>query len=149
MMRIEIAMSTEFTIAHALHDAWGAVERRLNGSLGAVLGVTYSEHRLLAALGVGGDSGASRVDLAKAVGLTPSAVTRALRPLSVLGYVTSVAHPRDARMSIAKLTASGEELLTNSTNLLNDVGEQIRESAPALDENQEALAALCRQLSEI
>ena len=141
-------MSSEFTIAHALHDAWGAVERRLNGSLGAVLGITYSEHRLLEAMGAGGDAGASRVDLAKAVGLTPSAVTRALRPLTKLGYVTSVAHPRDARMSIAKLTPSGEELLKNSTGLLNDVGDQIREATPSLDQNQEALVALCRQLSE-
>ena len=51
-------------------------------------------------------------------------------------------------MSIAKLTPSGEELLKNSTGLLNDVGEQIREATPSLDQNQEALVALCRQLSE-
>lgn len=142
-------MGTEFTIAHALHDAWGSVERRLNGSLSMVLGITYSEHRLLAALGEGGETGVSRVDLAKAVSLTPSAVTRALRPLTELGYVNSVAHPRDARQSMAKLTVSGRELLANSTDLLNDVGEQISEAVPALDEHHEALTALCQQLSEI
>jgi len=40
------------------------------------------------------------VDLAAAVGLTPSAVTRALRPLEKLGCVATQKSERDARRSL-------------------------------------------------
>ena len=134
-------------VATALHDAWARTERTLNGSLGAILGITYSEHRLLSALGNDVDAGASRVAISEAVGLTPSAVTRALQPLAKLGYVENVPHPRDARMTIAKLTPSGLELLANSTELLNDIASNMTENTPTVNSNHEQLLAMLGELA--
>jgi len=61
------------------------------------------------------------VDLAAAVGLTPSAVTRALRPLEELGCVDTQKSERDARRSLASLTAAGAELLDDAQGAVNDL----------------------------
>ena len=71
----------EQTLALAFAAAWNRLERRLDSSLGAIRGVSLAEYRLLRALGDAPGSQASRVDLAHAVGLTASGVTRALRPM--------------------------------------------------------------------
>ena len=137
------------TIASALCDAWSAVERVLSGNLGAVLGITYSEYRLLAAIAQDLDTGASRVDIAQRVGLTPSAVTRAIRPLTSIGLVESVSHPRDARKSIAKLTTAGVELFNNATDVVQDVTDQMNRATPAASEHRETLLAMLHELSQV
>ena len=62
-----------------------------------------------------------RVELAQAVGLTPSAVTRALKPLEKLCYVETLKSDRDARRSLACLTDSGRELLSDAEGIARDV----------------------------
>ena len=103
--------STEQTLALAFAAAWNRLERRLDHSLGAIRGISLAEYRLLRALGDAPGSQASRVDLARAVGLTPSGVTRALRPMEKLGIVSTVKSKRDARLAIAALTVAGREVL--------------------------------------
>ncbi len=128
-------------------DAWGAIERTLNGNLGSIKGITYSEYRLLAAIEAGGASGASRAQLAREVGLTPSAVTRALAPLAKLGMVTTDKHPRDARLAIAALTADGVELLADAKGVVHDTMSQIEDST-GLDVDQRAdVLRLLRQFA--
>ena len=97
------------------------VERRLDRSLSVVRGVSFSEYRLLRALDAQHESTSTRVDLAEAVGLTPSAVTRALKPLEKLHYVETQKSERDARQSLATLTPSGRELLSDSQGIVKDV----------------------------
>lgn len=101
-------------------DVAGVVERRLDSALSYTRGISFSEFRLLRTLAHGNDVGSSRVDLAHAVGLTPSAVTRALKPLEKLGYVTTVSNERDARQSLAQLTKGGRELLNDAQGVFND-----------------------------
>ncbi len=55
-----------------------------------------------------------RVDLAEAVGLTASGVTRILVPLEKIGVVKRESNARDARVSFVTLTESGKELLRDS-----------------------------------
>ena len=62
-----------------------AVERRLDRGLAFLRGVSYREYRLLKCIEDSPQQKMTRVDLAAAVGLTPSAVTRAGR--AVLGTV--------------------------------------------------------------
>lgn len=97
------------------------VERRLDRSLSVIRGVSFSEYRLLKALNAQHQSTATRVDLAEAVGLTPSAVTRALKPLEKLHYVETQKSERDARQSLAMLTTSGRELLNDAQGIVKDV----------------------------
>lgn len=101
-------------------DTAGVVERRLDSALSYTRGISFSEFRLLRTLALGNAAGSSRVDLAHAVGLTPSAVTRALKPMEKLGYVKTVSNERDARQSLAQLTNGGRELLKDAEGVFHD-----------------------------
>jgi len=112
--------SKEQSIALAFASAWGRVEKRLDNSLGSIRGISLAEYRLLRALGDAPGAQASRVDLSQTVGLTPSGVTRALRPMEKLGIVSTVKSKRDARLAIAALTPAGRELLSDASGVVDD-----------------------------
>jgi DNA-binding MarR family transcriptional regulator len=113
-------ISNEQALALAFAATWNRLERRLDSSLGAIRGISLAEYRLLRALGDSPGAQASRVDLAEAVGLTPSGVTRALRPMEKLGIVSTVKSKRDARLAIAALTPAGRELLSDASSIVDD-----------------------------
>lgn len=112
-------------LAFELLDAAGYLERRLDRALSTIRGLSFSEYRLLRALAVQPEARAMRVELAQAVGLTPSAVTRALKPLEKLCYVETLKSDRDARRSLACLTDSGRELLSDAEGIARDVLETL------------------------
>lgn len=114
-----IATHTEATALDFLATA-SALERRLDHALSNVRGISFSEYRLLRTLSKASASGFPRIDLADAVGLTASAVTRALKPLEKLGYVTTERSERDARQSRAVITPAGLELLDDARRVLQD-----------------------------
>jgi DNA-binding MarR family transcriptional regulator len=126
-------MNQEQTLALAFAAAWNRLERRLDKSLGAIRGISLAEYRLLRALGDAPGSQASRVDLAEAVGLTPSGVTRALRPMEKLSIVSTVKSKRDARLAIAALTPAGRELLDDASGVVDDTMKAILKRSPELD----------------
>lgn len=108
-------------LAFELLDSAGYLERRLDRALSTIRGLSFSEYRLLRALAIQPEARAMRVELAEAVGLTPSAVTRALKPLEKLGYVVTLKSDRDARRSLACLTDAGRELLSDAEGIARDV----------------------------
>ena len=108
-------------LAFDLLDAAGFLEHRLDRSISAIRGVSFSEYRLLRELAQRPEARAMRVELAQAVGLTPSAVTRALKPLEKLGYVETLKSDRDARRSLAYLTEVGRDLLSDVEGVARDV----------------------------
>lgn len=103
-----------------LLDVAARIERRLDNALSMARGISFSEYRLLKAIAGSGERGMMRVDLAESVGLTASAVTRALRPLEKIGVVATEKHERDARCSLAKLTPAGAELLRDAESVVAD-----------------------------
>jgi DNA-binding MarR family transcriptional regulator len=109
------------TLVLELLEVAGTIERRLDRALSNVKGVSFSEYRLLAALQRHPDSTASRVDLANSVGLTPSGVTRALRPLEKLRLVKTTRNARDARQALATLTNAGEGLVEDASGVIDDM----------------------------
>ena len=117
-MNTKISREQSFALAFA--SAWGRVEKRLDNSLGSIRGISLAEFRLLRALGDAPGAQASRVDLAEVVALTPSGVTRALRPMEKLGIVSTVKSKRDARLAIAALTPAGRELLSDASGVVDD-----------------------------
>lgn len=127
-MNIEI--TREQSLALAFASAWSRLERRLDNNLGSIRGISLAEYRLLRALGDAPNSQASRVDLAQAVGLTPSGVTRALRPMEKLGIVSTVKSKRDARLAIAGLTPAGRELLSDASGVVDDAMQAILKRSP-------------------
>ncbi|NKC01676.1 MAG: MarR family transcriptional regulator [Pseudomonadales bacterium] len=109
----------EVLLAHILDTAAG-LEREMDRALSFTRGITFREYRLVSVLADAGSKGLPRIDLANAVGLTASAVTRALRPMEKLGYVETVRGQRDARQSLAKITKGGAELLSDAQQILHD-----------------------------
>ena len=112
-----------------------SLERRLDRALSCTKGISFSEYRLILALSKSAH-GLPRIDLANAVGLTASAVTRALKPLEKIGLMTTQKSERDARQSLAVITPAGEELLIDSEGILRDVFSQLMFNT--LDESQVA-----------
>ena len=138
--------TNEQTLALAFAGAWSRLERRLDSSLGAIRGISLAEYRLLRALGDAPGAQASRVDLAQAVGLTPSGVTRALRPMEKLGIVTTLKSKRDARLAIAALTPAGRELLSDASGVIDDTMRSVLQRAPKVAADPEALIELLQDL---
>ena len=115
---IESIKNSEEVVMQIL-DTAAVLERGMDNALSFTRGITFSEYRLLRTLQAA-EHGLTRVALAQAVSVTPSGVTRALKPLEKLGYVTTVKNDRDARQSLAKLTKGGHELLSDATGVLTD-----------------------------
>lgn len=96
------------------------LERKLDRALSCTKGVSFTEYQILNELLTQFHGSATRVDLAGAVNLTPSAITRALKPLEKIGLVTTEKSDRDARRSLATLTPTGEELLADANKIVQD-----------------------------
>ena len=145
-----ISMNTQIslqqTLALVFADAWHHLEKRLDSSLGSIRGISLAEYRLLRALGGAPNSQASRVDLAQSVGLTPSGVTRALRPMEKLGIVSTVRSKRDARLAIAALTPAGRELLDDASGIVDDTMAVLLERSPKVAAQVPELIALLRNI---
>jgi len=101
------------------------VQRKLDNALSCTKGISFSEYQLLRQLSHMHGQSATRVDLAHAVNLTPSAVTRALKPLEKLGIVITEKSDRDARRSMASLTEAGRELVQDANAIFADAVEDL------------------------
>ena len=121
-------MAQDFALTFA--GAWRHLEGRLDRSLSAVRGISLAEFRLLKALGDAPMGMASRVDVAQAVGLTPSGVTRAIRPMEKLGIVSTAKSKRDARLAVSSLTPAGRELLNDASQVVSDTMQSILDRCP-------------------
>ncbi len=112
-----------------LARAQAVLVRRLDGSLGNVHGISFSDFQLLYHLGRAVGERLRRTDLAERLALTASGVTRALLPLEKIGLVERQPDPRDARVGFAALTASGKDLLVNATDTAQMVCRDILRDA--------------------
>ena len=119
MKSLNVKPETEALVLDFLETAT-ALERRLDRALSYTKGVSFSEYRLLKTLYELNAGGLPRIDLANAVGLTASAVTRALKPLEKIGLVTSKKSERDARQSLVAITPGGRVLLEDARAILLD-----------------------------
>ena len=139
--------TSEQALALAFAASWNRIEKRLDSSLGAIRGISFAEYRLLRALSDAPNAWASRVDLAQSVGLTPSGVTRALRPLEKLGYVTTAKSKRDARLALASLTPPGQELVNDASAVVNDLMNALLERARKAPTQVEEMIGMLEEFS--
>ncbi len=141
------APDTAAELVLGLASAWGALERRLTGALSSIRGISLAEYRLLSALAQAPQRRSSRVELARAVGLTPSAVTRAIRPLEDLGMIKTVKNERDTRLALASLTPAGIDLVDDATGVLNDAMADVIALTPTVSAERSLLLAMCGELA--
>ena len=143
-MNTQATKEQSFLLAFA--GAWNRLEHRLDSSLGSIRGISLAEYRLLQALANAPNSQASRVDLAQAVGLTPSGVTRALRPMEKLGMVTTIKSKRDARLALAALTPSGRELVDDASGVVNDTMKSLLTRSHRVSDKLEEMTAMLEDI---
>ncbi|MEM1145058.1 MAG: MarR family transcriptional regulator [Pseudomonadota bacterium] len=118
----------------------------MDNALSLSRGVTFREHRILSKL-QDSEKGLTRVSLAKELSMSASGVTRALKPLEKLGYVTTEKNKRDARQSLARLSRGGRALLEDVEPILADYYEGLPIAGLSDDEIarlEEALRSLRR-----
>ena len=89
--------------------AHAAVTRQLSARLEAAHGLTLSDFDVLVQLYFAPERALRRVDIARAVLLTASGITRLLDGLERAGWVEKRACDTDARVSYAVLTEAGVE----------------------------------------
>ncbi|MEM7098122.1 MAG: MarR family transcriptional regulator [Pseudomonadota bacterium] len=115
----DTAPHTEQTVLQIL-DAAARLERNLDSVLSNARGVSFNEYRLLRTLALSFSGDLPRIELANSLGVTASAVTRALKPMEKLGLIKTVKSERDARQNRAAITTSGRALLDDAQNVLQD-----------------------------
>ncbi|MEU8924918.1 MarR family transcriptional regulator [Kitasatospora sp. NPDC048545] len=101
--------------------AQAAVVKRFDASLSSLHGVSLSDFTVLLHLAQAPGARMRRVDLADALGLTASGVTRGLAPLERIGLVTRETAARDARVAYAALTPTGRERLAEMLHTARQV----------------------------
>ena len=74
-----------------------------------------------------------RIELAESVGLTASGVTRLLLPMEKIRLIEKERNPRDARVSLVKLSATGQQILSEAQLTFEHVAEEM---LGAITENQ-------------
>jgi DNA-binding MarR family transcriptional regulator len=92
-----------------------ATRRSLDAELQAAHGLTVVGFEALLLLSRAPERALRRVDLAEALGLTPSGVTRLLDGLERDGLVTKASCTHDARVTYAVLTDAGAERLERAS----------------------------------
>jgi DNA-binding MarR family transcriptional regulator len=107
----ECPVSESLSFCLALARTYATLSRQFDGRLGGLHGLSFADFTLMLQLCRAPDGRLRRVDLAQSLGLTASAVTRALIPLEKIGLVSRQTDPHDARVGYATLTKTGRRVL--------------------------------------
>jgi DNA-binding MarR family transcriptional regulator len=94
--------------------AHSSMTRSFNAHLQATAGMTVTDFEVLRRLGEEEGGRMRRVDLAPAVGLTPSGITRLLDGLESAGLVCKERCASDARVTYATITDDGRRALSDA-----------------------------------
>ncbi|MFD7284614.1 MarR family winged helix-turn-helix transcriptional regulator [Streptomyces sp. NPDC057539] len=123
-------MSDALDASLRLVRAQTALVKRFDASLGGLHGVSLADFTTLLRLGQAPGGRMRRVDLAEALGLTASGVTRGLAPLERIGLVTRETDARDGRVAYAALTDTGRARLTDMLATAEQVADEIFAAPP-------------------
>jgi len=77
-------------------------------------GINFTELMVMYHLNTAPNKTMRRIDLAESVGLSASGVTRLLLPMEKIKLVQKEANPRDARVSLVKLSKTGEQVFKDA-----------------------------------
>ena len=108
-------MPINYIFAHALLNA--QMMRRIDQRL-SLHGISFTEYAILQHLADSPEATMRRIDLAEAIGITASGVTRILGPMEKIKLVIKEKNDRDARVSLVKLSPAGATILKDATTSL-------------------------------
>lgn len=100
----------------------GDALKRMDSNL-SIHGISFTEYQVLHHLSLSPTSTLPRIELARSVGLTASGVTRMLAPMEKMGLIEKESNPRDARMSLVKLSESGWSIYSDTSTTVAHVAD--------------------------
>lgn len=122
---------------------WSSMIKKADLQL-SVHGISFSEFCILHRLSQAPQQRLSRIELANAVGLSASGVTRLLLPLEKMLLVEKQQNARDARVSLVKLSDSGQQIYQDAQQTFGFFASQF--TSPLTSRQQEMLAELLARL---
>ncbi|MEH6557286.1 MAG: MarR family transcriptional regulator [Oceanicoccus sp.] len=109
MSEITPAMNLVFNVT-SLH---ARMLKRIDQGL-SVHGISFTEFMVMHYLNNASNGTMRRIDLADSISLSASGVTRLLMPMQKIGLIQKEVNPRDARVSLVKLTKTGKKIYADS-----------------------------------
>jgi len=119
------AVSDSLRLCVSLFRAQAVLSRRFDGRLGSWHGLSFGDFIVLLQISRAEDGRLRRVDLARELGLTASAVTRILIPLEKIGLVSRQNDENDGRVGYAVLTKAGREVLREALESAELISEEV------------------------
>lgn len=103
-------------------------------------GISFREFQVMYALSRHPGRSMKRIELAEEMEMSASGITRMLNPMEKIGLLEKESGARDARVSMVRLSKTGERLLAEA---LGSLGEKVAELMKSLGrEQRQALAVL-------
>ncbi len=102
----------EFIISSSLLNT--KLQKKIDGQL-SYHGISFTEYLIMNQLNSAANKTMRRIELAESIGISASGVTRLLAPMEKIKLVKKEVNPRDARVSLVKLTKVGEQLFNETT----------------------------------
>ena len=131
----------EYLILHA------ALAQKMNKVVDGKLslhGISFTEFLILHHLNGAQNNTLRRIELADLVGITASGVTRLLAPMEKIKLIEKEQNPRDARVSLVKLSTPGAKLYKNAKISFAEVATKLTE--PLSEYDLTRLIQLCQTL---
>lgn len=122
---------------------WSDMVKKADMQL-SVHGISFTEFCILHQLFLSPQQRLSRIELASAVGLSASGITRLLQPLEKIQLVEKEQNIRDARQSLVKLSAIGQQIYQDTRQTLDFFARQF--VSPLTSKQQETLAEFLARL---
>jgi DNA-binding MarR family transcriptional regulator len=97
--------------------------KRVDSQL-SIHGISFTEFMVMHRLNEAPGNTMRRIELAESISLSASGVTRLLLPMEKIGLVSKEANPRDARVSLVKLTDTGLQLFNDALASFQQVADE-------------------------
>ena len=120
-------ITTTMLLISTLSLLQNKLNKRIDNKL-SIHGISFTEFMTMYNLSVAPDMTMRRIELAESIGLTASGVTRLLLPMQKIKLVKKQRNPRDARVSLVKLSDSGLEILTDALVSFEEVSSDLMQA---------------------
>ena len=107
------SVSPAMELVMALSSLQSHVLKKIDQRLSAH-GISFTEFMVMYHLNAAPNKTMRRIDLAESVGLSASGVTRLLSPMEKIKLVQKEVNPRDARVSLVKLSKTGQQVFKDA-----------------------------------
>ena len=138
-------LSSTLSFLISLSHIETSLSRRMDARLG---GLGWADFRILSALSNADGGRMRRIDLADAIGLTASGITRLLLPMEKIGLVRREAHDGDARVSYVAIATGGSLKLSEAISRAEEYCSDLLHPAeiPEIDQANSIISKLSKRI---